>query len=223
MSQPSYYAVIPANVRYADIPANAKLLYGELTALTSKEGYCWASNSYLADLYRVSPGTISEWIRCLKEGGFIFYEIERMNQRKIYLSEKPEGGIGKIGRGVSEKPEHSITSSNTENIAVANAPARFEVVEIPDEQKEKKLSKAAYPNARQVFSWFPEYDDGWTINTTERKAAELLFKKGKEAAKKAIAYCVRHMDDEGFPIPRLTPYLLITNWKRIHDYSRRNG
>ena len=29
---PNYYAIIPANVRYADLKPNAKLLYGEITA-----------------------------------------------------------------------------------------------------------------------------------------------------------------------------------------------
>ena len=60
--KPSYYAIIPANVRYADITPNAKLLYGEITALCSKEGYCWASNNYFAELYDVDVRTIKRWV-----------------------------------------------------------------------------------------------------------------------------------------------------------------
>ena len=65
---PTYYAIIPANVRYDEnIPLGAKLMYGEITALSNKEGYCWASNNYFAALYKVHPNTIQNWITALKE------------------------------------------------------------------------------------------------------------------------------------------------------------
>ena len=72
----SYYAIIPANVRYdKDITANAKLLYGEITALCNEKGYCWAENEYFAELYDVSKTSISKWINSLVKKGYIFSEI----------------------------------------------------------------------------------------------------------------------------------------------------
>ena len=45
----SYYAIIPANVRYdRRLTANAKLLYGEITALCNEKVYCWERNSYFS-------------------------------------------------------------------------------------------------------------------------------------------------------------------------------
>lgn len=69
---PNYYAVIPANVRYdGKLRANEKLLYGEITALASKNGECWASNTYFANLYNVTPQAISKWISDLEKQGYI--------------------------------------------------------------------------------------------------------------------------------------------------------
>ena len=67
MDKPNYYAIIPAGVRYSEIKPNAKLLYGEITALTNKKGYCFASNNYFAELFNVNKNTISLWIKELKD------------------------------------------------------------------------------------------------------------------------------------------------------------
>ena len=72
----SYYAIIPANVRYDKrLMPNSKLLYGEITALCNEKGYCWAGNEYFANLYGVSKETISRWIGKLIEFGYLKREI----------------------------------------------------------------------------------------------------------------------------------------------------
>ena len=76
MEKPSYYAIIPANVRYDKrLTDKAKLLYGEITCLTNKTGECWASNPYFADLYGVSKQTISNTISLLIKYGYITSEL----------------------------------------------------------------------------------------------------------------------------------------------------
>ena len=71
----SYFAIIPANVRYdEELPPNAKLLYGEITSLCNEKGYCWATNQYFADLYKVSKITVSRWISALNKKGYISVE-----------------------------------------------------------------------------------------------------------------------------------------------------
>lgn len=90
--RPAYYAVIPADVRYDDrIPANAKLLYGEISALIGADGFCFASNAYFMKIYGFSDPTITRLISQLEEHGYIKRELERdkkgqVVRRKLYLS-----------------------------------------------------------------------------------------------------------------------------------------
>lgn len=83
----SYYAIIPANIRHdSSITPNAKLLYGEITALCNEKGYCWANNEYFASLYGVSKVSISKWIRQLVEKGYIDSVLEYKEGTKEILN-----------------------------------------------------------------------------------------------------------------------------------------
>ena len=93
METPSYYAIIPASVRYdKELRPNEKLLYGEITALCGVSGYCWGSNQYFADLYGVSDRMVREWISHLKERGYIdvvmIYKegTKEVQERRIYIT-----------------------------------------------------------------------------------------------------------------------------------------
>ena len=73
---PNYYAIIPAEVRYDEnLKDKAKLLYGEITALSDRYGYCYASNRYFAELYKTTTTTISLLIKNLIENGYVESEI----------------------------------------------------------------------------------------------------------------------------------------------------
>lgn len=86
MGKPNYYAIIPANVRYAeDLSEFQKLLYGEITALTDKNWYCFASNDYFANLYKKSKHWISKSINEMSKKWYIDIKIEWFSSRKIYL------------------------------------------------------------------------------------------------------------------------------------------
>lgn len=90
MENPNYYAIIPANIRYDNtLSGNEKLLYGEITALSNKFGYCNAKNAYFSELYGKHKDTISDWISKLKQRGYIKTEIikndlGRVSERRIY-------------------------------------------------------------------------------------------------------------------------------------------
>lgn len=116
---PSYYANIPANVRYNEkLNANAKLLYGEITALCNKEGFCWATNEYFADLYKVSVKTISRWVTDLKELKFINTKVETFRYtdgtvkkvRYIYID---NNGNNHIDNFVPDHIDKNVPYNNT--------------------------------------------------------------------------------------------------------------
>ena len=115
----NYYAIIPAVVRYDnELTDKAKLLYGEITCLCSKEGYCFATNNYFAKLYRCTTRAIQNTISKLQERGYIRVVIENNFERKIYLTDALGyeknfvGGYEKIFMGGYEK---NFTNNNINN------------------------------------------------------------------------------------------------------------
>ena len=94
-SKIGYYAVIPSTVLFnEELKSNEKLLYAVITALANKEGYCYASNNYLADLFNSKAHTISNWISHLNKLNFVYVNLIRNNkneiiQRRIYINDIP--------------------------------------------------------------------------------------------------------------------------------------
>jgi hypothetical protein len=141
MSNPNYYALIPASIRYdKDLSPSEKLFFAEITALTNMNGKCFASNSYFASLYGVANSTISLWVGNLAKKGHVdvdyIYDGKQITKRYISITNpmglhqftaeigsqksdgvvrKSEGGSQKIERGYSENPKdnNTLTESNT--------------------------------------------------------------------------------------------------------------
>ena len=103
----SYYAIIPAPVRYdSELTANAKLMYGEITALCNKNGYCWASNKYFSQLYKCTPQAISKWIKQLEEKKYITMKYtykgdsKEIEQRIICLTDKVSTNVDRVSTNI---------------------------------------------------------------------------------------------------------------------------
>ena len=119
-----YYSVIPATVLYnKELKANEKLLYAIITSLACKEGYCFASNKYLAEKLDVKPKTVSIWISDLRDKDFITVELIRNEnnqiiQRKIYIKDSPyplNNGYqyqSKNGQAIHQKVEDNNIKNN---------------------------------------------------------------------------------------------------------------
>lgn len=102
------------------------MLYAIITSLACKEGYCFASNKYLAEKLDVNPKTISSWICDLKNKNFIVVELIRNKnnqiiQRKIYINDVPYplNNVyqyqSKNGQAIHQKVEDNNIKNNIKN------------------------------------------------------------------------------------------------------------
>lgn len=119
MESPNYYAIIPAKVRYDnELKGNEKLLYGEITALSNKEGYCTATNTYFSKLYGKHKDTVQEWISKLKAKGYIETQLiknnlGRVEERRIYpVGENTYANRQKYTHPIGENTLGNNTSIN---------------------------------------------------------------------------------------------------------------
>ena len=95
MEKPNFYGIMPADVRYdKNLKPMEKILYTEITALSNKEGYCFATNSYFGELYEVNKKTVSGWISNLEKQGYIKIVLiykkgtKEIVERRIYINQK---------------------------------------------------------------------------------------------------------------------------------------
>jgi len=156
---PNYYAIIPANVRYANLKPNAKLLYGEITALSNKHGFCFASNKYFADLYKVNKNTISSWISDLKNYGFVTVKIERNIDNQI--TKRCIGILKKMDNPIHEKLKYNNTSINTTSNNIYIKEKFLNDVMLFDYPEEMKLDFINY----------------WTEKSSDRLNAKMRYQK----------------------------------------------
>lgn len=92
--KPSYWAVLPATVRYdAELPPNAKLLYAEISSLCDVKGYCFASNKYFAQNFELDATTIQRLIKALSDRGYVRVEVERDPKTNAVLQRRIFAGI----------------------------------------------------------------------------------------------------------------------------------
>ena len=145
----SYYAIIPANIRYDEsIPPNAKLLYGEITALCNAEGYCWASNKYFADLYGVSPITISRWINVLASRGHISTRIVYKEGTKEIVNRYIQICYDTINKNVNTPINENVKENNTSINTTSNKD-----IYIPEEPKPPKPKQFTPPTLEEVQAY----------------------------------------------------------------------
>lgn len=115
-NNPNYYAILTSDVRYSPVlSAQEKLLFAEITALTSKDGVCFAGNKYFAVLYGLTDTTISHQISNLEKNGFIKIEYEKEGakvKKRIITIAKKSNGEGVL---LAKKSNRTVAKNRKEN------------------------------------------------------------------------------------------------------------
>jgi hypothetical protein len=199
--QRAFYAIIPAGVRYCkDLEPNAKLFYGELTALANEYGYCWASNEYFAELYGVTTRVIQYWLESLKKHGFIKVQISKKGiktSRKIWIT--PD--VQKMFAKGQKCPDDNENDDSQKMFATRkNLHGRHEKNFV-----EGTPSPYIYNNTTNDIS---------PLTSPQKSSPELLHKPSPEAQelseklKQEISYVNPHFNDSTLNWPKIFDQLL---------------
>lgn len=191
--QKAYYAIIPANVRYdKDLVPNAKLLYGEITALCNEKGYCWATNQYFAELYNVSDRTIKNWISQLTDKGYIQRSVkyregtEEIEQRKLFIGR--ENNFTTPGNYFPDPRENNFTPPGEKNFPVNNTSINntFNNTNIYKEKNNKKES---------VNSVIAEYTENKDLQDALHGFVEMRNKARKPLTARAMKLSLNKLNE----------------------------
>jgi uncharacterized phage protein (TIGR02220 family) len=203
---PSYYAILTAHVRYSTkISSLAKLFYAEITALSMKEGYCFASNAYFADNYSCSVDTVTRCIKELESAGFIRVEVNANlgNRRHIWaidtkteLSAKVQEPIRKnadtypqkYGEGIRKNADNNSIYNNTINST-------------SNKQKEVSASAQSFESKISVvkknFTTQSDTDSNFDVEEKKEKKEPSIGRGAVTTEMPKVIEVVDHMNNVG--------------------------
>lgn len=225
MDNPSFWAVLPASVRYdPKLTPNAKLLYAEITALMDKKGYCFATNNYFMERFKLSDRSITGLISQLRDKGYINVEVVNeggRNERRItadrvaVLDDHPAKNCGvHPAKNCGDHPAKNCGHININNISIPpkapqggrRVPSHKETADHEPERFEKlwKFYPHSYRGNRQraIAAWDRLSPSSELIDTIAR--ALMIQLRGAEWSR-------------GIGIPHLSTYLNQSGWEGAED------
>jgi transcriptional regulator of NAD metabolism len=137
--QQSYYMVIPPQVWDSEISAKAMILYGHISVLANKHGYCYAFNQYFETVMKSSASTIQRCFLELEESGLITRKLiykpgtKEVEKRKIFLN---IGIVKDDNRPIVKNDYTPIVKDDTDNSTSSNTTS------LPNTIKNNKLGSS---------------------------------------------------------------------------------
>lgn len=197
MEQPSYYAILPANVRYNKaLPPMARILYAEITALSNRDGFCSAPNRYFARLYEVDESTVTKWLGALRDQSHITVLITR-NEAKQIIGRQifPTETLPAKMRVPSPQKDQDPPRKNAGTPPRKNAAVNNTSINTTSNNREGALEKFTPPDSEEIKSLFaqklstlpnvagPEFWADWEARKFEEYYAQTNWKVGRAKMK----------------------------------------
>mgnify|MGYP003522567932 CR=1 FL=1 len=217
---PNYFGILPANVRYdKKLKPMEKILYTEITALANSKGYCYATNSYFANLYDVHKNTAGTWINNLEKLGYIkskiIYETGTKNvkERQLFIITPINENIDtyqqkdcdpinkKIDTPINEKIEDNNTRYNNTRYNNNKKINKKEKVEIESVYKSKEF--------KETFNEFIDMRKSIKKPATN-KAIEMIIIK------------LEKVNNEEQAI-KMLERSIINNWQDVYEIQERGN
>lgn len=174
--KPAYWAILPADVRYdPDLPDKAKLLYAEISSLTSETGFCWASNAYFCRLFEMADRTLQRNLRALEAKGYIriLDGDGGSKTRKIY------GGVNPLSippTKMSGGPDKNVEGTPDRNVG-----------DNKKELTEKKNRTPKAPKGAAGEIWDPEaFERFWKLYPKKKDKAKAIQEWNKLKADRKL-------------------------------------
>lgn len=105
-SQAGWTGYMDADVRYdTRLSSTAKVFMVEISALTNKEGYAWATNQYFSSTFGVSKSQVTRIIRQLAEYGYINVYLNPGGDRYITITRNDRPVPSGFKKDYTKKPK----------------------------------------------------------------------------------------------------------------------
>lgn len=184
LQAPAYFAVITSPVLDDRVLSDsAKLLYGRITSLADREGYCWSSNKALSELTGYGERTISRLVAQLEEQGHVWTESvpaprKGGHERRIYIGRKvaekvssggeasDEKGVAKIGEGsqfwrggIDKIGEPYLKRNNKQEYNIPLNPPKGESAKRPRQHTTKYAPDWKPERFAGFWSYYPRHEN----------------------------------------------------------------
>lgn len=148
--------------------ANSKLLYGEISSLCYKEGYCWASNAYFAERHGVSKVSISKWVNQLIETGYIKSEIQYKKDSK-----EVEKRILTVAHPIKQNFNTPLTKVNDPIKENFNTPIKEKLKDNNTSSFNNTINNTSDNNLRHASSIYIYYRDSVNASLTKLQEQQI--------------------------------------------------